>query len=47
VRGNVLHCGAKYGRVAKARSIASGNAARNISVAGGDAETKKWIGRPA
>ncbi|MDE5075146.1 MAG: hypothetical protein O4749_03410 [Trichodesmium sp. St5_bin2_1] len=47
MRGNVLHCGAKYSRVAEARSIASGNAARNILVAVGDAETKKRIGRPA
>ena len=45
--GNMVHCGAKHGPVGSGRSIASENAARNILVAGGHAETKKRTGRPA
>ena len=40
VSWNVLHCGAKNGRVGSGRSIAVENAARNILVAGGHTETK-------
>ena len=44
--GNVLHSGAKHGRVAEGRSIASENAVRNILVAGGYTPDKKPIGQP-
>jgi hypothetical protein len=47
VSGNMVHCGAKHGPVGSGRSIPLENAARNILVAGGHAETKKRTGRPA
>ncbi|MDE5084337.1 MAG: hypothetical protein O4805_19470 [Trichodesmium sp. St16_bin2-tuft] len=45
--GNVLHSGAKHGRVGSGPSIALENAARNIFSRGWAYRDKKLTGRPA
>ncbi|MDE5122541.1 MAG: hypothetical protein O4965_21785 [Trichodesmium sp. St19_bin1] len=46
LNGNIVHCGAKHGRVAEQSFISWENAVRNI-LGGGPTETKKRTGRPA